>query len=194
MRFDCAAKHLCGAPPGMPVLPNLNHPDKPQYSCAICTESMHSAVFCGYKLGEVKAQLAKYSIKDSSAVLVCKLCYVNHSRDAAQGLITNTTAAVTCDDGRGEDQWVDMPLLGRRNSTAVAADSKSGVAEAASKANAVAVGGGAAAVIALPKTKKKKKSLISAKKRAPPATASKTTAKKGGRRGKTLHFRRRSLF
>jgi len=43
MIFTCAAKHLCGAPPGMPVPPHCNHPEKPQHSCAICAESMHSA-------------------------------------------------------------------------------------------------------------------------------------------------------
>ena len=138
---------------------------------------MHSAAFCGYELEEVKAQLANYRVKDSLADLVCKLCYKNHLRDAAQGLIANAAAAVACDDGAEY-----------ASSAPVAADSGSGMAGAASKANAVTVGGaaavavggvGAAAVIVSTKTnKKKKQSNISGKKRAPPAAASKTTAKK----------------
>ena len=125
MIFTCAAKHLCGAPPGMPVPPHCNHPEKPQHSCAICAESMHSAAFCGYELDEVKTQLASYSIQDSSAVLVCKLCYVSHSRDTAQGSNRNDNvdAAAAGDNGSGEDEYADMPLLGRRDLTAVAADS-----------------------------------------------------------------------
>ena len=73
----------------------------------------------------VKTQLASYSIQDSSAVLVCKLCYVSHSRDTAQGSNRNDNvdAAAAGDNGSGEDEYADMPLLGRRDLTAVAADS-----------------------------------------------------------------------